>query len=108
MPDYIYRALVLSVVKHDYLPNAVAAHPRFKLAAVADDSDRPQWTHDRNQMFADKHNIPYHRDVEEALLAPQQPAHESGGRERVGQVHAWGRSFGAVELLEHHLSFSQV
>ncbi len=67
MPDYIYRALVLSVVKHDYLPNAVAAHPRFQLAAVADDSDRPQWTHDRNQMFADQHNIPYHRDVEAAL-----------------------------------------
>ena len=67
MPDHIYRALVLSVVKHDYLPNAVAAHPRFQLVAVADDADRPQWTHDRNQIFADQHNIPYHRDVETAL-----------------------------------------
>ena len=67
MPDRIYRALALSVVKHDYLPNAVAAHPRFRLVAVADDSDRPQWTHDRNQIFADTHSVPYHRDVEAAL-----------------------------------------
>ncbi|HCQ39378.1 MAG TPA: oxidoreductase [Verrucomicrobiales bacterium] len=67
MPDQIYRALVLSVVKHDYLPNAVAAHPRFQLVAVADDPDRPGWTHERNQLFADQHNIPYRRDVETAL-----------------------------------------
>ena len=30
MPEHVYRALVLSVVKHDYLPNAVASHPRFQ------------------------------------------------------------------------------
>ena len=35
-PANVYRALVLSVVKHDYLPNAVAAHPRFRLVAVED------------------------------------------------------------------------
>ena len=67
MPETIYRALVLSVVKHDYLPNAVAAHPRFQLVAVADDPDRPDWTHERNQLFADQHGIPYHRAVEPAL-----------------------------------------
>ena len=39
-PDPI-RVLVLSVVKHDYLPKAVASHPRFQLVAVADDPDRP-------------------------------------------------------------------
>ncbi len=67
MPETIYRALVLSVVKHDYLPNAVAAHPRFQLVAVADDPDCPDWTHERNQLFANQHGIPYHRDVEAAL-----------------------------------------
>ena len=67
MSEPIYRALVLGVVKHDYLPNAVAAHPRFQLVAVADDPDRPDWTHERNQLFADQHGIPYHQDVEAAL-----------------------------------------
>ena len=67
MPERIYRALVLSVVKHDYLPRAVASHPRFHLVAVADDPDRPDWTHERNQLFADQHDIPYLRDVEGAL-----------------------------------------
>ena len=43
MPEHVYRALVLSVVKHDYLPNAVASHPRFQLVAVADDPDRMDW-----------------------------------------------------------------
>ena len=66
-PANVYRALVLSVVKHDYLPNAVAAHPRFRLVAVADDPDRPGWTHERNQLYADQHGIPYRRDVEAAL-----------------------------------------
>ena len=67
MPDKIYRALVLSVVKHDYLPNAVAAHPRFQLVAVADDPDRPEWTHERNRIFADQHGLPYRQDVDAAL-----------------------------------------
>lgn len=67
MSDQIHRALVLSVVKHGYLPDAVAAHPRFVLVAVADDSDRPDWTHQRNQLYADQHGIPYHRDVAAAL-----------------------------------------
>lgn len=67
MSDPIYRALVLSVVKHGYMPDAVASHPRFRLVAVADDADRPDWTHERNQLYADTHNIPYVKDVPKAL-----------------------------------------
>ena len=33
-----FRVAVLSVVKHDYLPRAVAAHPRFELVVVTDDA----------------------------------------------------------------------
>ena len=62
-----YKALVLSVVKHEYLPLAVAAHPRFELVAVADDAANPDWVHQRNQKFADQFNIPYLQDVEKAL-----------------------------------------
>jgi len=62
-----FRALVLSVVKHAYLPDAVKAHPRFELVAVADDAHRPEWTHQRNQLYADQSQIPYVRDVERAL-----------------------------------------
>ena len=62
-----YRVLVLSVIKHAYLPDAVAAHPRFALVAVADDALRPDWTHERNQKYADMHAIPYCRNVEEAF-----------------------------------------
>ena len=36
-PDPI-RAVVLSVVKHDYIARGVASHPRFELAVVADAS----------------------------------------------------------------------
>ncbi|HBF03077.1 MAG TPA: oxidoreductase [Verrucomicrobiales bacterium] len=62
-----YRVIVLSVVKHAYLPDAIAAHPRFELMAVADDPDRPEWTHARNQAYADEKGIPYIQDVEQAL-----------------------------------------
>ena len=64
-----HRVLVLSVVKHDYLPRAVAAHPQFELVGVADHGDRPAWVHERNQAFADEFSIPYRTDVEEALSA---------------------------------------
>src|SRR5262245_23958615 len=62
-----FRCAVLSVVKHDYIPRGVASHPRFELAVVADDPDRPEWTHGRNQKFADEFGIPYMRDVEKAI-----------------------------------------
>ena len=62
-----FRAGVFSVVKHCYLPRAVAAHPRFKLVVVTDDADQPAWVHERNQKFADEFGIPYVRDVAKAI-----------------------------------------
>ncbi len=63
----VFRCAVLSVVKHDYLPKGVAAHPRFRLVVVADDANQPEWIHVRNQKFADEFSIPYVRDVAAAL-----------------------------------------
>ena len=62
-----FRCAVLSAVKHDYVARGVATHPRFKLVVVADDPQIPDWAHERNQQFADAHQIPYVRDVERAL-----------------------------------------
>ena len=62
-----FKVGVLSVVKHAYLSRAIAAHPRFELLFVADHADRPDWTHERNQLFADEFGIPYLRDVKQAL-----------------------------------------
>lgn len=62
-----FRVGVLSVVKHDYIPHAIAAHPRFELVVVADDADRPDWTHERNQLLADTYRIPYIKDVSKAI-----------------------------------------
>ena len=42
-PDRTFRCAALSVVKHAYVPNGVAAHPRFDLVVVADDADQPAW-----------------------------------------------------------------
>ncbi len=63
----VFRVAVLSVIKHAYLANGVAAHPRFELVVVADDPHVPDWVHERNQKYADEKNIPYLRDVERAL-----------------------------------------
>lgn len=57
----------VSVVKHAYVPNGVAAHPRFYPVVVADDPQVPNWVHERNQKYADDNKIPYVRDVEQAL-----------------------------------------
>ena len=62
-----YRVAVLSVVKHAYVPNGVALHPRFELVVVADDAGQPDWVHERNERYAREHGIPYVRDVERAL-----------------------------------------
>ncbi len=62
-----FKVGVFSVVKHCYLPRAIAAHPRFELCCVADDDDRPAWTHERNELFAEEFGIPYLRDVEAAI-----------------------------------------
>jgi len=62
-----FRCAVLSVAKHDYVARGVACHPRFELTVVADDARAPEWIHERNQLFADLHRIPYVRSVETAL-----------------------------------------
>ena len=67
MSETKFRCAVLSVVKHAYVPNGVEEHPRFELVVVADDADQPDWVHERNQKYADEHNIPYVKDVEKAI-----------------------------------------
>ena len=62
-----FRFVALSVVKHAYVPVAMAAHPRFEPAVVADDPDQPDWVHERNEQFAQQFAIPYTRDVERAI-----------------------------------------
>ncbi len=62
-----YRTAALSVVKHAYIAEAVAAHPDFDIVVVADDGDRPDWTHDRNKLLAARLGVPYVRDVEQAI-----------------------------------------
>lgn len=63
----IFRVAALSAVKHGYVPEGVHAHPRFEVVVVADDADRPDWTHARNQKLADDLGVSYIRDVEKAL-----------------------------------------
>lgn len=63
----LFRVLVLSVVKHDYIARGIAAHPRFELAVVADDIHQPEWVHERNQKFAGEFGIPYVPNIEQAI-----------------------------------------
>ena len=63
----LHRVAVLSVVKHAYLPRAVAAHPQFDPVVVADDASEPDWVHERNELFAREIGVPYVRDVERAI-----------------------------------------
>ena len=65
--DIIFRTIALGVVKHDYLPLAVAAHPRFEIVAVADSASEPDWVHQRNQQFADQIGVPYVRELSQAF-----------------------------------------
>lgn len=62
-----FRVAAISAVKHGYVPLGVHAHPRFEVVVVADDSDRPEWAHERNQKLADDLGVPYVRDVDKAL-----------------------------------------
>jgi len=62
-----FRCAVFSVAKHDYVARGVSSHPRFELSVVADDPDVPDWLHERNQAFADANQIPYVRNIEQAL-----------------------------------------
>ncbi len=67
MSESRFRVLILSVVKHDYIALAVAAHPRFDLVAVCDDAEQPDWVHERNQEFADRFEIPYVTDLSQVV-----------------------------------------
>ncbi len=67
MSERHFKALVLSVVKHEYIALAVDAHPRFDLVAVCDDPKQPDWVHQRNQEFADRFSIPYVRGLDQAV-----------------------------------------
>ena len=63
----VFRCAVVSVVKHAYVPNGVVTHPRFDLVVVCDDADQPDWVHERNQLYADEHGIPYVKGIEQAV-----------------------------------------
>ena len=67
MSSATFRFVALSVVKHDYVPIGMAAHPRFEPVVVADDPDQPNRVHQRNEKFAQQFNLPYIRDVERAI-----------------------------------------
>ena len=71
MSERRFKALVLSVVKHEYIALAVDVHPRFDLVAVCDDPKQPEWVHQRNQEFADRFSIPYVRGLDQAVRVCQ-------------------------------------
>ena len=63
----VLPVLVLGGVKHLYIVQGLAAHPRFELAAVADEEGAPDWVHQRNEATASAFGVPYVRGVSEAL-----------------------------------------
>jgi predicted dehydrogenase len=62
-----FRFAVLSAVKHAYVAGSMADHPRFEPVVVADDADNPEWVHERNEEIARRYNIPYVKNVEQAV-----------------------------------------
>ena len=60
--------LLLSCVRHqrDYAPY-IAAHPRLKIVAVADEPDLPDWMRRANLEMAAQYDVPYSEDVDAAL-----------------------------------------
>ena len=63
----VLPVLVLGGVKHLYIVQGLAAHPRFELAALADEEDAPEWAHERNEAAASAFGLPYVRGVSAAL-----------------------------------------
>ncbi|MBI5878514.1 MAG: Gfo/Idh/MocA family oxidoreductase [Chloroflexi bacterium] len=63
--------LLLSCVRHqrDYAPY-IAAHPRLKIVAVADEPGLPDWMRKANVDMAANYNVPYIEDVAAALARP--------------------------------------
>ena len=62
-----YRFAILSVVKHDYLPKAFFSHPRCQPVVVADEKNRADWVHVRNEELAREFGVPYIMDVARAI-----------------------------------------
>ena len=48
----VLPVLVMGGVKHLYIVQGLAAHPRFELVAVTDEEDAPDWVHERNEAAA--------------------------------------------------------
>jgi predicted dehydrogenase len=63
-----YGVLLLSCIRHqrDYAPH-IAAHPRMKIIAVADEPPLPDWMRKANIDMAAKYGVPYIEDVDAAL-----------------------------------------
>ena len=63
-----FGVLLLSCVRHqrDYAPS-IAAHPRLKIVAVADEPGLPDWMRKANSDMAAHYNVPYIEDVATAL-----------------------------------------
>ena len=68
----VLPVLVMGGVKHLYIVQGLAAHPRFELVAVTDEEDAPDWVHERNEAAAAAFGLPYERGVS-AALARYQP-----------------------------------
>src|SRR5216110_2137223 len=68
MSKPIFGVLLLSCVRHqrDYAPY-IAAHPRLKIVAVADEPDLPDWMRRANLEMAAQYDVPYSEDVDAAL-----------------------------------------
>ena len=59
---------------HGVIAQTLAIHPRFEVVAVADDDDRPDQQHRRNESMARSLGVPYCRDVAAAVrTAPRPP-----------------------------------
>ena len=63
----VLPVLVMGGVKHLYIVNGLAAHPRFELAALTDEEDAPDWVHERNEAAAAAFGLPYERGVSAAI-----------------------------------------
>lgn len=61
------RVLVMGAVKHDYILDGLADHPRFDLVAIADDETAPAWSHKRNEITAAAFDLPYLPNIDSAL-----------------------------------------
>jgi predicted dehydrogenase len=65
-----YGVLLLSFSRHSHQPSFVPLyqrHPRLRLLAVADEREVEPELHARNRQWADRLQVPYIQDVEQAL-----------------------------------------